>query len=179
MTPTPQPYPAYKPSGVPWLGDVPERRRRSIRLLGFDYSQPGVYFITVCTRDRACLLGNVVAGRMRSSEAGRLVQDVWDGLPSHYPHVRSDGRLYHHAQPRARHRVPGRGRFERRGRFETCPYYLPAPMWVRIPCATAYPRSSGPSRRFRPGASTPFSVPLAARSGNATTMNTSFGTTTP
>ena len=24
MTPTPQPYPAYKLSGVPWLGDVPE-----------------------------------------------------------------------------------------------------------------------------------------------------------
>ena len=23
MTPTPRPYPAYKPSGVPWLGDVP------------------------------------------------------------------------------------------------------------------------------------------------------------
>ena len=24
MTDTPQPYPAYKPSGVEWLGDVPE-----------------------------------------------------------------------------------------------------------------------------------------------------------
>ena len=24
MTATPKPYPAYKPSGVPWLGDVPE-----------------------------------------------------------------------------------------------------------------------------------------------------------
>ncbi len=46
MIPTPQPYPAYKPSNVEWLGDVPERRRRSIRLPGFYYSQPGVYFIT-------------------------------------------------------------------------------------------------------------------------------------
>ena len=90
MTPTLHPYPARKPSAVPWLGNVPERRQRSIRLLGFDYSQPGVYFTTVCTRDRACLLGDVVADRMRLSEAGRLVQDVWDGLPSHYPHVRMD-----------------------------------------------------------------------------------------
>ncbi len=24
MTPAPQPYPAYKPSGVEWLGDVPD-----------------------------------------------------------------------------------------------------------------------------------------------------------
>ena len=34
MTTTPQPYPAYKPSGVPWLGDVPAhwevRRLRSV-----------------------------------------------------------------------------------------------------------------------------------------------------
>ncbi len=90
MAPNPNSHTTYKPSVVPWLGDVPERRRRSIRLLGFDYRQPGVYFITVCTRDRSCLLGNVVEGRMRLSEAGRLAQDVWDGLPSHYPHVRMD-----------------------------------------------------------------------------------------
>ena len=24
MTSIPHPYPAYKPSGVPWVGDVPE-----------------------------------------------------------------------------------------------------------------------------------------------------------
>jgi len=35
--------------------------RRSIRLKGYDYSQAGLYFITICTQDRVCLFGNVGA----------------------------------------------------------------------------------------------------------------------
>ena len=62
MAPNPNSHTTYKPSVVPWLGDVPKRCRCSIRLPGFDYSQPGVYFITVRTRDRSCLLGDVVEG---------------------------------------------------------------------------------------------------------------------
>jgi REP element-mobilizing transposase RayT len=69
---------------------VPERRRRSIRLRGFDYAQAGAYFITICTRRSACVLGEVVAGSVRLSKAGQVVQDVWEGLPRHYPHVRLD-----------------------------------------------------------------------------------------
>ncbi|MBZ0108790.1 MAG: hypothetical protein K8F52_08970 [Candidatus Scalindua rubra] len=33
--------------------------RRSIRLKGYDYSQAGAYFVTVCVQGRRCLLGNV------------------------------------------------------------------------------------------------------------------------
>lgn len=36
-------------------------QRRSIRLKGYDYSQAGAYFITICTQDRACLFGFVGA----------------------------------------------------------------------------------------------------------------------
>ena len=31
-----------------------------MRLAGYDYSQPGAYFITVCTKDRKCLLSTIV-----------------------------------------------------------------------------------------------------------------------
>jgi putative transposase len=34
--------------------------RRSIRLKGYDYSQEGMYFITICVQDRACLFGKIV-----------------------------------------------------------------------------------------------------------------------
>ena len=34
--------------------------RKQNRLAGYDYSQPGAYFITVCVKDRRCLLGTVV-----------------------------------------------------------------------------------------------------------------------
>ena len=37
----------------------PTNRRRTIRVRGYDYTQGGAYFITVCTRDRECLLGKV------------------------------------------------------------------------------------------------------------------------
>ena len=34
--------------------------RRSIRLKGYDYSQEGLYFITICIEDRKYLLGKIV-----------------------------------------------------------------------------------------------------------------------
>ncbi len=36
--------------------------RRSIRLKGYDYSQAGLYFITICCQNRACLFGEITVG---------------------------------------------------------------------------------------------------------------------
>jgi len=33
--------------------------RRSIRLKGYDYSQAGLYFITICCQNREHLFGNI------------------------------------------------------------------------------------------------------------------------
>jgi len=57
--------------------DPDRHHRRSIRLKGHDYAQPGAYFVTVCTRDRACLLGDVVDGEMRLNEYGMAVREEW------------------------------------------------------------------------------------------------------
>lgn len=32
-----------------------KHHRRSIRLKGYNYSQAGAYFVTICAQDRACL----------------------------------------------------------------------------------------------------------------------------
>ncbi len=66
------------------------RRRRSIRLPGYDYSRAGAYFVTICTRGRECLFGDVVDDRMCLTDAGRIVQETWERLPEHYPHVELD-----------------------------------------------------------------------------------------
>jgi REP element-mobilizing transposase RayT len=66
------------------------RKRRSIRLKDYDYSQAGAYYITICTRDRECLFGNVVNGQMQLNEAGRIVRAVWDGLPRFYEGIELD-----------------------------------------------------------------------------------------
>ena len=70
--------------------DPRKHHRRSIRLPGYDYAQPGAYFVTICTHGRACLFGRVVDGEMRLNDAGRIVQASWDDLPNHYPHVQLD-----------------------------------------------------------------------------------------
>ena len=64
--------------------------RRSIRLRSYDYSQPGAYFVTVCTRNRQCLFGDVIDGEMRPNQFGRIVSACWSGLPAHYPRVGLD-----------------------------------------------------------------------------------------
>jgi len=67
--------------------DPNRHHRRSIRLKGYDYSQAGAYFITLCTQDRACLFGKVVNGEMRLNDAGRMVLAEWNRLPERFPHL--------------------------------------------------------------------------------------------
>lgn len=53
------------------------RHRRSIRLKGYDYSQTGVYFVTICTYRRECLFGEINNGVMSLNEFGEIVRDEW------------------------------------------------------------------------------------------------------
>jgi REP element-mobilizing transposase RayT len=56
--------------------------RRSVRLEGYDYSQDGAYFVTICTRDRALLFEN--------EEVRAIVEQCWLGIPDHFPTVQLD-----------------------------------------------------------------------------------------
>jgi len=63
----------------------PEKHhRRSVRLPKYDYSQPGGYFVTIVTKDRACLFGKIVDGKMVLNEYGLIAKTVWNDLPNHY-----------------------------------------------------------------------------------------------
>jgi REP element-mobilizing transposase RayT len=65
-------------------------RRRSIRLAGYDYSQAGAYFITICTRDRIALFGEIIETDVRLNPNGIIVTATWEELPSHYPDIDLD-----------------------------------------------------------------------------------------
>jgi REP element-mobilizing transposase RayT len=52
-------------------------RRKNSRLQGFDYAQEGAYFVTICTHNRICLLGEVIEKEMRLNAWGRVIQSVW------------------------------------------------------------------------------------------------------
>lgn len=63
------------------------KARRSIRLKGYDYSQNGAYFVTICTQGRQCLFGNIMDEKMVLNNAGEIVKSVVNDLPNHYTHV--------------------------------------------------------------------------------------------
>lgn len=51
------------------------QNRKSIRLKEYDYSEPGDYFITICTQDREELFGEIVDGEMVLNEVGKIVEE--------------------------------------------------------------------------------------------------------
>ncbi len=63
-------------------------QRASIRLPGYDYTQPGAYFITLCTQWREALFGEIVNGEMRLSAAGRVAAAEWRRLGRQFPGIR-------------------------------------------------------------------------------------------
>jgi len=49
----------------------------SARLQSWDYSNAGMYFITICTRNRECYFGNIANAEMHLSEIGRIAETKW------------------------------------------------------------------------------------------------------
>ncbi len=58
--------------------------RRSIRLRGYDYAQPGLYCVTIVVQGRRTIFGEIVEGAMRANDVGRIVEEVWGELPAHF-----------------------------------------------------------------------------------------------
>lgn len=64
-----------------------KHHRRSIRLKGYDYSQSGAYFITICTQNREHKFGEIgmvvrTGGAGGDVGAGSFVGDVGAGGPA-------------------------------------------------------------------------------------------------
>jgi putative transposase len=55
--------------------------RRSIRLKGYDYSLPGLYYITLCTKNREHLFGTIENNEILLNDAGRIARDEWARSP--------------------------------------------------------------------------------------------------
>lgn len=70
--------------------DAAKYHRRSIRLKGYDYSQVGAYFVTICINGGLHTLGEISNSQIYLSEPGLMVQTVWDELPLNYPGVEVD-----------------------------------------------------------------------------------------
>ncbi len=63
------------------------RHRRSIRLSGSESSQTGSYFITICTQNRRSLFGEIMDGKMRLNELGRMIHFTGFHLLNHIKNI--------------------------------------------------------------------------------------------
>lgn len=62
--------------------------RRSIRLKGYDYSQPGCYFITICCQDRKHRFGEIQNGKMILNANGNIAAAEWEKLKERFPNIK-------------------------------------------------------------------------------------------
>jgi len=61
--------------------------RRSIRLKGYDYSQAGLYYITMCVQNKDYLFGNIVDEQMIKNDAGKMVEKWYLELENKFPDI--------------------------------------------------------------------------------------------
>ncbi|MCF8247081.1 MAG: hypothetical protein K9J37_21800 [Saprospiraceae bacterium] len=61
--------------------------RRTIRLKGYDYSQCGAYFVTICAQDRRSMFGEIINHEMYLNEYGIIVYQIWEELPNRWQHI--------------------------------------------------------------------------------------------
>ena len=61
--------------------------RRSIRLKEYDYSQAGLYFITICTQNRERLFGETENGEMILNNAGQMVEKWFHELENKFANI--------------------------------------------------------------------------------------------
>jgi REP element-mobilizing transposase RayT len=71
--------------------------RKSIRLVGYDYTSAGAYFVTICTRDLFCLFGNGFRDHRAApeppvlrDELHNIVVESWLWLATRYSYVSLD-----------------------------------------------------------------------------------------
>ena len=70
-----------------YLALLERHHRHSVRLGGRDYAKAGRYFVTVCSKNKECVFGEITDGKMKLSTLGEIVADEWKKTPQIRPYV--------------------------------------------------------------------------------------------
>jgi REP element-mobilizing transposase RayT len=65
-------------------------RHKSVRIQGYDYSQPGTYFITICTSQKKMLFGEVTQGIIHLSKLGEIARQELEQVSSKFSRIHLD-----------------------------------------------------------------------------------------
>lgn len=63
------------------------RERKHNRLNKFDYSHPGYYFVTICTKEREKYLCEIKNQKIILNKFGEIVKKYWLEIPKHYQNI--------------------------------------------------------------------------------------------
>ena len=66
------------------------RARRSARFPDHDYTTPGLYFVTICIKDRREALARIGDDGLVLNGFGRIARDCWLEIPEHFPNIGLD-----------------------------------------------------------------------------------------
>ena len=74
--------------------------RRSVCLAKYNYSQPGQYFITICSQNRKCIFGQIqntkcvgaglAPARIELTNIGKIIDQQWRDIPNQYKNIEID-----------------------------------------------------------------------------------------
>ena len=70
--------------------DPTKHNRRSIRLKGYDYTQSGWYFITICTYQKHCLFSAIANSQSILNKFGKIASECWLAIPQHFSTIELD-----------------------------------------------------------------------------------------
>jgi len=60
------------------------------RLAGWDYSNSGLYFVTMCTKEKMPYFGKITEGQMNLSDMGKIAEQCWLDIKNHSNGIRLD-----------------------------------------------------------------------------------------
>jgi len=63
---------------------------KQFRLPYYNYSSTGLYFITICTKNRNPLFGNIRDGHIIPSDIGKIAIECWENIPFKSPYASVD-----------------------------------------------------------------------------------------
>ena len=66
-------------------------RIQSARLPNWNYGSNGIYFITICTRNKAHFFGRINENKQQQLNAsGQIAEQIWKQIPEQFPFIRLD-----------------------------------------------------------------------------------------
>ncbi len=67
-----------------------DKKRKPNRLKDYDYNHHGYYYLTICTKNRSEIFGEISNNIMHLSQIGKITNKFWVEIPEHFKYIELD-----------------------------------------------------------------------------------------